>query len=86
MAAAVNAAQAKSRPCRCLRSCRAVGHSAVAECVHSALKSVAVWALQCVGATTGHRWGDSNGGPLQRLWWVGETSIPATNCQESSTI
>ena len=60
------ASPAMSRQHRCLRSCRAAGHSAVAECVHCALKMIAVWICQCVGARTRHRWGNRDGGPTHR--------------------
>ena len=45
----------------------------------------AVWTLQCVGATTRHRWRNRNGGPTQQLV-SGEKLIDAANCQESSNI
>ena len=46
MAAAANAASlVRSRLHRCLRSGRAAGRSAMAECLHSALKSIAMWML-----------------------------------------
>ena len=40
------------------------------ECLHSTPKIIALWILQCVGATTCHRWTDRNGGPTQWLWWI----------------
>ena len=47
MAAARNAVQVSGevKRHRCLRSCRAVGHSAIAECLHSMLKIIAVGIL-----------------------------------------
>ena len=75
---------AKSGPHRCVRSCRAAGRSAAAEWWHSALQSIAVWALRCVGATTCRRWS----GPTQRLWCIfvsGGKLIDASDCQEGSS-
>ena len=67
--------------------CGAVGHSAAAACVHSALKGTAVRILRCVGATTRHRWRGRTDGTTRRLWGIfvsGETCIDAAKGQKSS--
>ena len=83
-AAAVNAVQslAKSRPHHRLRSCGAVGHSPMAECLHSALKMIvrilnvlvprpAIMEKQKKWANTAACW----------IFKSGETSMDVANCQ-----
>ena len=58
----------KSRPHHCLRFCRAPGHSSVAECLHSALKYIALWILNVLLPQP--REAKTGGGDTTLAWWI----------------